>query len=120
MYKPDIRPFQTPEDYRSAPPLRFPWESAHHSFVIEEAAFSCGCGEPLVDVRGYIVDLEAGIELDVAGVCLKCFLIVPISMKIFPERNIALHHKGGDHWAVLRFDRTPQDATDDTPAMRMM
>ena len=107
MHSPDIQPFQSPEDYQAAPLLKFPWSSAHHSFAIDEADFSCNCGEPLVDVRGYIVDLPTSIQLDVAGVCPKCFLIVPISLRIFPEQGIALHHKGGDRWDVLRISREP-------------
>ena len=112
MNEPVIHPFQTVDDYRSAPALKFPWSSARRSFAIDEADFSCDCGEPLVDVRGYIVDNGESVDLDVAGVCPKCRLVVVVSMKIFPEQGIALHHKGDDHWAVLRFSREP----DVTPA----
>lgn len=103
-----FKPFDTPEDYAAALPLKFPWRSRYHDYTMTDASFRCGCGERLEDVRGYIVDGQEMIELAVAGVCPRCRLIVPVTMRMNPTKGWALQHKGGDQWKVLAFERQPE------------
>ncbi len=102
-----FKPFDTPEDYAAAPPLKLPWRSRYYDYVMTEASFRCGCGEPLHDVRGFIVDGQEMIELAVAGVCRRCHLIVPVTLMFNPTKGWALQHKGGDRWETVVFERSP-------------
>lgn len=105
------RPIWTPTAYRNAPPLKLPWHSRFRDFELTNAEFSCGCGNRLVDVRGYIDETEEGklIRLAAAGICRRCNHIVTVTMMISPERDSALVYKGGDRWRVVRVERQPSE-----------